>query len=302
MGFRLTALNFFLRHVEKRHLDRDRDIVGMRRRFLTQSKYLFRDPPFALYLPTLLEYGGAAVSGLWAQTAQANKQGIILYFHGGAYVGGAPDTHRAMLARLSGLTGLAAVLPAYRLAPEHPFPAATEDALTAYCALLARGYRPETIVLGGDSAGGGLMLVLLHLICARDLPMPGAAFAFSPWTDLMLTGASIRRNARADPLLPAERIRDLRDMYLAGADPADPLASPLFGTFAHAPAILIKVGDNEILLDDSKRMAANLRDQGVEIRLEIGRNLPHVWPIFQGFLPEADKALDEVAAFINALI
>jgi acetyl esterase/lipase len=295
-----------LRLVEKRHLRHARDLPLMRRRFKLQARIFFCDPPFATYLPGFLEWQGLNLpvqwvrAGLGPKSGGAARDGVILYLHGGAYVIGAPETHRAMLARLSEMTGLQTVLPNYRLAPEHPFPAAIEDALAAYQALIARGYRAEQIILGGDSAGGGLCLALLHAICHGDLPRPGGVFAFSPWTDLTLSGDSLKTNAAADPFLPADRVAELRDMYLDGHDPSDPRASPQFGAFDGAPPVLIQVGTSEILLDDSKRMEQALQAQGVQAQLTIWPRVPHVWQIFQGRLPQADRALKEVSDFIAA--
>jgi epsilon-lactone hydrolase len=299
MRLPLGLLNFFLRRIEKPHLRRARNVPKMRRRFARQAHWLFVDQPFATYLPDQLKCEGHEVPASWAQAGRPTQDGAILYLHGGAYVIGGSITHRAMLARLSALTGLRAILPEYRLAPEHPFPAALEDARAAYCALLARGYRADQIVLGGDSAGGGLALALLHVICTENLPRPGAVFAFSPWTDLTMSGASLAKHASADAFLPADRMPSLRALYLGEEDPADPRASPLFGDFLGAPPVFIQVGDTEILLDDSRRMVDALKAQGVEAKLDIWPSTPHVWPMFQGYLVEADRALDDVAGFIR---
>ena len=155
----------------------------------------------------------------WAQVGPDVGTGVLLYFHGGGYVFGSPKTHRAMLARLAGLTGMRACLPTYGLAPERPFPAAIEDARTAYTGLLASGVSADQIVIGGDSAGGGLVLALLGDICARGLAKPAAVFAFSPLTDLTFSGDSFRTNANSDVVLPASRAQEMVGMYLQGADP-----------------------------------------------------------------------------------
>lgn len=299
MRIPLGILNWFLRRVERRAFARITDHTRFRRRFARQGRFVFRQPQGVAYVPDHLTDAGRSVPAQWVQAGPKMRDGVILYLHGGAYAVGGPVTHRAMLARLSSLTGLRAVLPDYRKAPEHPFPAAHEDAVTAYRALLARGYPPGRIVLGGDSAGGGLMLALLHEICSQDLPRPGAAFAFSPWTDLTLSGGTITSNAARDVLLPAERTAELRDLYLNGADAKDPRASPLFGQFKGAPDIRIDVGSTEILLEDSRRMAKVLKSQGVTVQLHEHDNLPHVWPIFQGLLAEADQTLRDVADFIG---
>jgi acetyl esterase/lipase len=226
---------------------------------------------------------------------------VVLYFHGGGYVFGSPRTHAAMLARLARHGGLRAVLPEYRLAPEAPFPAAVEDARTAWAALLARGTAPGRVVIGGDSAGGGLALALLGDLLERGAPLPAGVFAFSPLTDLGFSGASFAANAAAEVLLPAARAAEMAALYLQGADPLDPMASPLFADFTGAPPVLLMAGDTEILLDDTRRMADRMRRQGVAVCEQIARDLPHVWPLFWRYLPEGDAALRTVAAWIRRL-
>ncbi len=223
----------------------------------------------------------------------------MFYLHGGAFVMGSPRTHAAMVARLVQLTGCPAVLPGYRLAPEHPFPAAIKDTQAAYSGLCGGGVPPERIVLGGDSAGGGLALSLLAQICTGGEVRPAGVFAFSPLTDLTFSGESFRSNAARDALLPASRDRDLLRFYLQGADPARPLASPLYGDFPAAPPVFLTVGDTEVMLDDSRRMAARLRENGVPVEIRVERDLPHVWPIFWRYLPEADATLKGVAGWIR---
>lgn len=298
MRLPLPLLNLFLRRIEKPYLRHMAEPLKMRRRFEFQARWLFPTPPFTTYLDDSLAANGQSVQAHWAMARNADRSRIILYFHGGGYIFGSPRTHRAMLARLSGLAGTVAILPDYRKAPEHPFPAAIEDALLAYRVLLARGYAPENIVLGGDSAGGGLALALLHLICRNDLPRPAGLFAFSPWTDLTLSGASLKVNRDTDPYLPVERTEETAAMYLAGANATDPGASPLFGQFKGAGPVYLQVGSTEILLDDSRRMTDTLLSQGVQADLHVWPEVPHVWQIFQGRLRQADKALADVAGFI----
>ncbi len=295
----LPLLNAALRLVEKTRLRRARDVARLRRGFERNARLLFRDPPLAAYLPDRLGTGAGAVPALWSIGRGAQGPGAILYFHGGAHVFGSPRTHRAMLAAISEGAGIPAILPDYHLAPEHPFPAGPDDALAAYRALLARGYAAQDIVLGGDSSGGGLALGLLHAILAQGLPPPAGLFAIGPWTDLTLSGDSLRRNAATDSVLPAERVAESRDMVLQGADPHDPRISPLFGRFTGAPPVLILVSDSEILLDDSRRMADRLHEHGVAVTLELGHDLPHVWPILQSWLAEADRAIARIARFIR---
>lgn len=297
MGFRRALLVGAMRRFEKPRLARASDPRRIRPAFERAARLLFRDPPHARYLPGEIAPGLAA---LWAAAGSVAPRAAILHFHGGGYVMGSPCTHRAMLAALSARCGIEACLPAYRLAPEHVFPAALEDALAAYEGLLLRGYAPARVALGGDSAGGGLMFALLATLEDAGLPRPGAVYAFSPWVDMTGRARSLHANAAHDALLPAGRLAALRAMVLAGADPADPRASPVFASFTDPPPALVLVGAEEILLDDARTIVARLRACGGEARCEVLAGLPHVWPIFQGLLPEADRSLDMVAGFLRA--
>lgn len=228
--------------------------------------------------------------------------GLILWLHGGGYVAGSPRTHRAMLARLSRAAGLRVAAPAYRRVPEAVLPAAHDDALAVWDALLAEGRAPDRIVLGGDSAGGGLAFGLLAALCARGGPVPAGVLAFSPWVDLTLSGASLTDNAAADPLLPAARLPELVAMVTDGADPADPRLSPLFGRFPGAPPVLILAGSTEILRDDSRRMGDRLAEDGAEVTVELWPDAPHVWPFFGDWLPESRVAIARTGAFAAACL
>ncbi|PWE31156.1 alpha/beta hydrolase [Maritimibacter sp. 55A14] len=294
MTWRLRLIDGWLRRVEKPWLARSAEPQAMRVRFERTARLIFRDPPFATVQPDRV--GG--VPALWVRV-RVTAPAVLLYFHGGGYVFGSPRTHCAMAARISALTGCAVCLPDYRLAPEHPFPAAFADTCAAWDGLLARGYSPGDIALGGDSAGGGLALALLGHLCRAGAARPAAAVAFSPWTDLTLSGQSIAANARSEALLPAHRIEDGRDLYLGGRDPADPRASPLFGDFPDCPPVLIQASRTELLRDDAVRMADRLEAQGAHVTLDLWPDAPHVWQIFQGWLPEADAALARATGFLR---
>ena len=297
MSFRSAALNHWLRLTEKPHLARAKSPQALRASFERKARLLFRAPKGCAFQPGSV----AEVPVLWVSAPEADDDLVILYFHGGGYVFGSPRTHRAMLARLSSLCSAWSCLPDYRLAPEHPFPAAFDDALAVYGDLLAGGTSPERIMLGGDSAGGGLALALLAEICRRDLPRPAGCFAFSPLTDLRFSGESMRNNAQSDVVLPADRAADMAGMYLRGADPDDPRASPLHGDFTGSGPVWLTVGDTEILLDDTRRMADVLRAQGVEVEMVIEPDLPHVWPLFHGMIPEAGTTLQRLGQWIRRL-
>jgi epsilon-lactone hydrolase len=234
------------------------------------------------------------------EPAGASGRGRLLYLHGGGYVIGSPATHAGLVGELARRAGLVATSLDYRLAPEHPFPAAVDDGLAAYRELLAAGTDPRDLVLAGDSAGGGL--VLATLLAARDagLPQPAAAVLFSPWADLTVSGASMRTKEEADPIFMADDVRAYADLYAGAADRAQPLASPVFAELTGLPPLLVQAGSNEVLLDDAVRLAGRAGADDVEVTLEIGPGLPHVFQHHYGRLDEADAALDRAARFLTA--
>ncbi len=221
----------------------------------------------------------------------------VLFLHGGGYRAGAPSNYRHFTWRIAAATRAAVLALDYRLAPEQPFPAALEDAVRAYRWLLAQHVSPTGILLMGDSAGGGLALAALLKIRDEGLPLPAACVATSPWTDLALTGASLRRYARKDPLLNADLLPSTAADYLGGADPHLPYASPLFGEFTGLPPTLIQVGSDEILRDDAVRMHERLRLAGCRTELEIWPRMIHSWHLFVPMLPEAQRAIARIGAF-----
>lgn len=300
MSWVRPLLSFWLRLTEKPYLARETDPGKLRARLDGRARRLFPPPPGTRITEARLPSQSGDLPVLWTEPETAPPDApVLLYFHGGGYVFGSPHSHAHMAARLAGLAGMRACLPFYRLAPENPFPAALEDATAAWRALTDQGIASSRILLAGDSAGGGLALALLAEICRGGGPKPAGLVAFSPLTDLTFSGESYRRNASAEALLPATRDRDLVAMYLRDADPAHPGASPLFAGFKEAPPVLLTVSDTEILLDDSRRMAAKLTAQGVDAHLRIARRLPHVWPFFWRYLPEGQATLRETAAWIR---
>ncbi|WP_264212439.1 alpha/beta hydrolase [Leisingera thetidis] len=232
---------------------------------------------------------------------QTRGRRIILFLHGGAYLAGSARAYQGMLSRLSFASGMEVAVPDYRLLQEAPFPAACDDALAAWQYLRRRGYAAADILLAGDSAGGGLALALLAALLARG-ERPAGLIAFSPWCDLTLSGASIKANRVKDAIIPTGRMKEVVEQYLAGADPADARASPLFAEFPGPPPVLIQAGDTEVLLSDAQRMAERLQAAGGTVRLSLWRNVPHVWQFMAGHLPEGQAALEEAAAFaVSAL-
>jgi monoterpene epsilon-lactone hydrolase len=234
------------------------------------------------------------------EPAGAPKAGTILYFHGGSYVVGSPETAMSLTGNLVTRTGSRAFSLDYRLAPEHPFPAAIEDGVSAYRALLDSGEDPSAIAFAGDSAGGGLTVTTC--LAARDagLPMPAAIVAFSPGLDMTRTGESMDTKAGVDPFFTREGLGHTGTMYLAGQDPRQPLLSPAtLADLTGLPPMLLQAGANEILLDDSTRMATRARDAGVDVVLDVTADVPHVFQAFAGVLDEADEALDRAALFLR---
>ncbi|MDM8167282.1 alpha/beta hydrolase [Roseovarius sp.] len=296
MSVARRLLNPYLRFTEKRYMERAEEPAALRRNFEFKARLFFRAPFGTRYERGVL--GGVPVQWARAKGVRREAGPLMLHLHGGGYVFGSSTTHRAMLGRLSALAGLPACLPDYRLAPEHPFPAAVEDALAVYRAVEDW---PGGVVIGGDSAGGGLALAVVAEVLRAGGKLPLGVFAMSPLTDMGFTGESMRTNAAADVMLPASRAAETAEMYLDGADAEDPRASPLFADFTGGPPVWLCVGDTEILLDDTRRMAERLAAQGVEVEMRIEHDLPHVWPYFQGLMPEAMVTLREIAEWISSL-
>jgi acetyl esterase/lipase len=242
--------------------------------------------------------GGVSAEWIAAPGAMADR--VILYLHGGGYVLGSINTHRAMISRIARASTARALAIDYRLAPEHPFPAAVEDATAAYRWLLANGYKPGRIVIAGDSAGGGLTLAALLAIRDAKLPMPAGAVPISPWTDLEGTGQSVRTRAAKDVMVTQDNLASSAKQYYGAHDPKDPLVSPLYGDFRGLPPMLIHVGDAEILLDDATRVAARAKVAGVQVELEVWDEMPHVWHVFAKILPEGQQAIDKIGKFVIA--
>ncbi|WP_281954116.1 alpha/beta hydrolase fold domain-containing protein [Pseudophaeobacter arcticus] len=223
---------------------------------------------------------------------------VILFLHGGAYLAGSARSYRGMLSRLSHACATEILIPDYRLMQQAPFPAAFDDALACWRHLRQTGYAARDILLAGDSAGGGLALALLAQLLSEQ-ERPAGLVAFSPWCDLTLSGASVQGNRHRDAIIPTARMQDAVDLYLAGAEPTDARASPLFADFPNPPPVLIQVGDGEVLRSDADRMAARLLAAGGEVHLKIWQDVPHVWQFLAGMLPEGQAALTEAAAFAN---
>ncbi|MGO4594971.1 alpha/beta hydrolase [Leifsonia sp. 2TAF2] len=228
------------------------------------------------------------------------QAGTILYFHGGSFILGSPATAMSITAQLVRRTGIRAISLDYRLAPEHPFPAAIHDGLAAYRELLASGVAPESIVFAGDSAGGGLSITTALAVRDAGLPLPAAIVAFSPGLDHTRSGESMQSKEGIDPFFTREAMRRTGELYLAGQDPAQPLLSPaVHADLRGLPPLLLQVGTNELLLDDSVRLADRARDAGVDVILDVTAGVPHVFQAYVDDLDEAAEALDRAALFIR---
>ena len=255
-----------------------------------------------LQMPRGVHFSRFNVNGIAAahfKPQKANKNIIMLYFHGGAYALGSVQTHKALIARIARNAGIYALAIDYRLAPEHPFPAAVDDAIAAYKWLLEKKYSPKNIIFAGDSAGGGLSLASILKLKEENMPLPAAAICISPWTDLLATGNSINEKATIDPMLTPTLVHHYADMYANGEDKKNPFISPLYGDFSGFPPIFIQVGTAEILLDDAKRLAQKARAEGVQVELEIWDEMIHVFQACYPYLPEAKKAIDSIAEYIK---
>lgn len=251
--------------------------------------------------PADVRYEPASAGGVpaeWTAAAGARSDRALVYLHGGGYCLGSIATHRALVARIARESGVRVLSVGYRLAPEHPHPAAVEDAVAAYRFVLGQGLAPAQVAFAGDSAGGGL--VVAALVAARDagLPLPAASACISPWLDLTLSGDSTTSKAPEDPMLTPEDLRLFAGAY-AGANLHAATASPLFADLAGLPPLLLQVGGAELLLDDSTRLAAAARAAGVEVSLRVWDDMIHVWHAFADLLPEGAQAVRQLAAFVR---
>ena len=234
----------------------------------------------------------------WTTAPDADHSCAMLYLHGGGYVIGSVKTHRDLMARLSRAAKARVLGLNYRLAPEHPFPAAVDDAVAGYKWLLAQGAKPGRIAVAGDSAGGGLTAATLVAIRDAKLPTPAAGALLSPWVDLEGIGESMTTRAKIDPVVQKEGLVGMAAAYLQGQNARTPLAAPLYADLKGLPPLLIQVGDAETLLDDSKRLEARAKAAGVSTKLEVWPEMIHVWQLFASFLPEGQQAIEGIGKFV----
>lgn len=265
------------------------------------ARKILRPDPYKL--PSSVTITPASIGGVpgeWLETSTSDKN-VLSYLHGGGYFGCSAETHRPITASFA-MNGFRVFAPNYRLAPENPFPAAVDDAVAAYRGLLAGGCQPERIVVGGDSAGGGLAISLMLALREANLPLPAGAVAFSPWTDLAATGESINTNADRCAMFHGPDIAFSARYYLGDVDPRNPLASPLYADLHGLPPMLVHVGADEVLRDDSTRLAERARTAGVSVELKVWPVVPHAWQLAPHRVPEAAQSLREAAAFLQGLL
>jgi acetyl esterase/lipase len=244
--------------------------------------------------------GGVPATWISAPNAVADR--VVLYLHGGGYVIGSVNTHRDLMARISRASGFRVLGLDYRLAPEHPFPAAVDDALAGYRWLLAQGVQPSKIAIAGDSAGGGLTAATLVAIRDAKLPLPGAGVLLSPWADMEGIGESMTSRSSLDPVVQKDGLVGMAGAYLGGKDPRSPLAAPIYADLKGLPPLLIQVGEAETLYDDSTRLAARAKAAGVKVTLEPWPEMIHVWQMFAAFLPEGQQAIDDIGKYLRETV
>ena len=264
-----------------------------------RARQILRPEPYQV--PTAVRISQAKLNGVpgeWVESSTPSDA-VLLYLHGGGYFACSPETHRPITSYFA-LHGFRVFAPDYRLAPENRFPAALDDATAAYRGLLAEGHPPHRIVVAGDSAGGGLAVALMISLRDSRGPLPIAAALFSPWTDLAATGESVRSNARRCAMFNGPDIGPSARYYLGDRDPKTPLASPLYAKLKGLPPLLIHVGANEVLRDDSTRLAEKARAAVVSVELKVWPVVPHAWQLGPHIMPEARQSLRESAAFLHA--
>ena len=258
-----------------------------------------------------LEYGVASdvtvepvtangVRAEWTSTPQDGSDAALLYLHGGGYVIGSLDSHRHLVAEVGRAAGCWALALDYRLAPEHPFPAAVEDAVAGYRYLLARDVKPGRIAVAGDSAGGGLVVAAMVAIREAGLPQPGCGWCISPWVDMEMTGETMTSKAAVDPMVQRDGVSEMARLYLNGADPRSPLAAPIYADLAGLAPLLIQVGAAETLLDDAIRLAKVAGAADIGIDLQIWPEMVHVWHLFHPELKAGLRAIEAGGAFVRA--
>jgi acetyl esterase/lipase len=271
------------------------DIAELRRQYAYLSERFGAAPREVTFEPGQI----GPIKGEWAKFGAATSDRLILYFHGGGYIAGSPETHRPLIARLCQASEANAFVPAYRLAPEFVFPAAVRDGIDAYRHLIAKGIDPQSLVVAGDGSGGGLAFSVLLAARNAGLPMPAAGIAMSPWADLSLSGMSVLTNQGNDTALNWELLFLSARHYLKKTNPCDPYASPAFASFRDFPPIMVHAGSFEMLRDDASRIGDRAADAGTSVSVEIYDGMQHVFQA-NPYVPEARASLQRLGQFIRS--
>ena len=297
MSRRAELLTLRLRYLKKRQAHQATPLPEVRR-WLKLIERIVPLPP-AGTRTQVIDADGIGAAHITVPQSRTDR--YLLYFHGGGYVVGSAPLYRDFLWRIAVAARASVLYFDYRLAPEHPFPAAIEDAVTAY-RWLADPLDHRRIAFVGDFAGGGLAFAAAHKLRDEGFALPGAVVALSPWTDLALTGLSLQSNADADAMMDVGGLPVLVNYYLAGTDPRHPYASPLYGDPAGLPPALIQVGSDEILRDDAVRLAEKLKTAGCDIEIEVWPRMPHVWQLYARIVPEGRDAIERIGMFLHRKI
>jgi len=305
MSIRAKLIRFTLRHTMKKKFA---DVGDSQLNVEKFRAYMKKTEKFSAKIPASIRVESIVINGVqceWidqkdAQQKPNHEQRILIYLHGGGYVCGGPDSHRDLAWRIAEQSGCKLLLVDYRLAPEHRFPAAIDDASGCYQNLLDKGYQPNNIAFAGDSAGGGLVAATFLKLKELKLPQPKCAVLMSPWLDLAASGDSIIVNEQADPMLTPKALKTMSSLYLGDVDVKTPMASPVFSDTSELAPMLIHVGSTEILLSDAERFSAAVEKTGGDVSLKIWPKMPHVFQVFAAVMPEAKRSIEEIGDFIAA--
>jgi epsilon-lactone hydrolase len=269
--------------------------IEQRRAQYERAERVFPTPP-NLKIETI---AAPACPAEWLTAPSVRTDAVVLYLHGGGYVIGSPRSHRHLAAAIGRAAGTRTLLLDYRLAPEHPFPAALQDAVAAYQWLLAQGIASERVVVAGDSAGGGLTMATLLTLRDRGLPQAAGGVCISPWVDLTNSAESYVTKAAVDPIVTRDGIEGMTQAYVGGGDRKAPLVSPLYADLRDLPPLLVQVGSDEVLLDDARGLGQRAKAAGVDVTVEEWPSMIHVWHWFLPMLDEAQSAVDGIGRFIR---
>jgi len=294
---RVELICRLLRRFGRLHLREAVRMPALRERLRRVDQWVFHPPRWARYTPVLI----GDVPCDWIETASSRSDRVLLYLHGGGFAFHMPRGYRSFAARLSRALQARVLLVDYRLAPEHRYPAAPDDAFAVYRGLLDQGVSPEHVIVAGDSAGGHLTLGLLQRLQREGLHQPGCAIALSPITDGTLSGASMVTQTHADPLLDPPSLRILRDLVYPARLPFDAVASPLHGRLEGLPPTLLVCGTREVLLDDARRYAQRAHAAGSPVALEVWEDMPHVFPLMAQ-LSESKAVIEHLARFVDTTL